>query len=258
MPEMADIEVLKRRFNQDVTGQTVTAVKIINPALVKSVSGLEEKLTGKKILDSQRYGKYLFVKIGQDGYLILHFGLTGHLIFEKDKEKSLRQDAMLVISTESLNLIYEAKIYGMAGWCTDPKNFIAEKKLGPDAGALTESEFIHVLRCSKGPIKPALMDQQRIAGVGNVYADEILFQAKIHPQVPIKSLSVERLKKIYEAVHLIHESAVKVSAVRTQMPDWALMKIRKTSTLCPKCGGTLKNILVNSRETLFCPQCQHL
>lgn len=258
MPEMADVEVLKRRFNEELKGQTISGARILNPALVKGVSGLDKKLAGKKIGDACRYGKYLFIKAG-DGYLILHFGLTGHLIFEPDKNKKLPAGAMLVLTTAPYHLIYEGgRIFGMAGWCADLDDFIKEKKLGPDAAAISEEDFLEKMAGLKGAVKPALMDQQKLAGIGNVYADEILFQAGVHPQVPVKSLAHERLKKIYAQIHRVHEAAVKVKAVRTLMPEWALMRIRKTSKECPKCGTPLKNGLVNNRETLFCPHCQHL
>lgn len=256
---MADVEVLKRRCNEELKDQTITAVKILNPALVKNAPGLEAKMTGRKILSSERYGKYLFIKLDPLVYLILHFGLTGRLVFERDKDKRPGHEAMLIISTESFQLIYEAgKIFGMAGWCDDPRDFIAAKKLGPDAGEVSEDVFVDIVRSSRGAIKPVLLDQQKLAGVGNVYADEILLQAGIHPQVPVKSLTVERIKKVFSEIHRIHESSVKVNAVRTEMPSWALMKTRKTSTQCPKCAGELRNTLVNSRETIFCPRCQHL
>lgn len=259
MPEMADVEVLKRRCNEELKDQTITGVKILNPALVKGAPGLEQKLTGRGILSAERYGKYLFIKLSPQDYLILHFGLTGRLVFEKDKNKRISSEAMLIISTDSFQLIYEGgKIFGMAGWCEAPKNFIAEKKLGPDAGEVSEETFVDIVRSSKGAIKPVLLDQQKIAGVGNVYADEILLQAGVHPQVPVKGLTVARIKKIFEEIHRIHDSAVRVNAVRTEMPAWALMKTRKVSTLCPKCAGGLRNTLVNSRETIYCPSCQHL
>lgn len=259
MPEMADIEVLKRRFNEEITGQTIVSVTILNPAILKGIPGLEAKLTGKKILESRRYGKYLFTQLENHGYLILHFGLTAKLIFEKDRNQKPAPDDMLILRLKDVDLIYRGgRIFGMAGWTADPQAFINEKELGPDAGAVTEEEFLHIMRSSKGAVKPALLDQHKMAGVGNVYADEILFQAGIHPQVPVKSLSGERLKKIYEQIHRVHKHAVEVDAVRTRMPDWALMKIRKTTMLCPQCGASLKSIQVNSRETIFCTRCQHL
>ncbi len=258
MPEMADIEVLKRRFNEELKGQTVTAVKILNPALVK-VTELDMKLTGKKILESRRYGKYLFTKIDASGWLVFHFGLTGHITFEKDPEKKLPASAMLVISLSNLQLIYTAShVFGAVSWCETPEDFIGEKKLGPDAGAVSEEEFFEIMRPLKGAVKPSLMDQHKLAGVGNVYADEILFQAGIHPQVPVKSLTEGSLKEIYKQLHRVHTEAVKVDAVRTNMPDWSLLRIRKTSRKCPKCSGELKMIPVNNRETLFCPYCQKL
>jgi formamidopyrimidine-DNA glycosylase len=259
MPEMADVEVLKRRFNEELKGETISGVTVLNPALVKGVTSLEKKLTDKKIREASRYGKYLFVKIGAEGYLILHFGLTGHLIFETDKEKKIPSSAMMVISTDKFNLIYEAfRVFGMASWCNDPQDFIKEKKLGPDAAEISESEFVNRLRSVKGAVKPALMDQHKVAGVGNVYADEILFQAGVPPQAPAQSLTPTHLKKLYRQIHRVHDSAVKVGAVRTQMPPWAIMKIRKTTRICPKCKGKLKNTLLNRRETLFCPNCQRL
>lgn len=259
MPEMADVEVLKRRFNEELKGQTFTGVQILNPALVKGAPDLEEKLIGQKIYEAERYAKYLFVKTGSQGWLVIHFGLTGHLIFEKDKQKKSPSDAMLVLSTTDYNLIYEAtRVFGMVGWCEDPQDFVQEKKMGPDAGAVSESDFLQILRPLKGAVKPALMDQHKVAGIGNVYADEILFQAGIHPQTPIKSLSAEKLKTIYKQIHRVHEAAVKVGAVRTEMPDWALMRIRKTTRKCPKCGTKLTFTKLNSRETFFCQSCQSL
>ncbi len=256
MPEMADVEVLKRRFNEEMKGATITGLKILNPALVK-VSDLEKRLTGEKILEAQRYGKYLFIKINANGWLIIHFGLTGHLIFEKELPQKFSSEAMLVISTDLFHLIYEAgRIFGMVGWCNAPQDFIQEKKMGPDAGAISKAEFLKRMRGLKGAVKPALMDQHKIAGVGNVYADEILFQAEIHPQESIKNLTEEQLKTIYDQLHRVHDAAVKVDAVRTRMPEWAMMKIRKTSRICPKCGKKLEMTLLNNRETLTCPQCQ--
>lgn len=256
MPEMADVEVLKRRFNEELKGETITGVKILNPALVKA-EGLEEKLAGKKILEARRYGKYLFLKIDSQGWLIIHFGLTGHLVFEKDKQKKLLSEAMLVLSTASWNLIYEAgRVFGMVGWCASPEIFIQEKKMGPDAGALSESDFLKIMRPLKGAVKPALMDQHKIAGIGNVYVDEILFQARIHPQTSVKNLTAGQLKEIYIQLHRVHQAAVKVGAVRTQMPEWALMRIRKTTKICPNCGSKLENTLLNNRETFLCPRCQ--
>jgi len=257
MPEMADVEVLKRRFNAELKGKKITAVKILNRALVKGEPGLDKKLTGKKIVEAERYGKYLFVNVG-DGFLILHFGLTGHLLFETGKQKP-SSEAMLIISVDGVDLIYEAaRLFGMAGWCEDQQAFIKEKKLGPDAASLSQPDFLSILHGVKGAIKPALMDQHKLAGIGNVYADEILFRAGIHPQMPVKGLTLERLRKVHEQVQRVHEDAVKVGAVRTKMPEGSLMKIRKTSKVCPKCGGPLELILVGGRETLFCPHCQHL
>jgi formamidopyrimidine-DNA glycosylase len=258
MPEMADVEVLKRRFNDELKGQKITGVKILNKALVKT-TGLVDKLTGNKILESRRYGKYLFVQIDGDGWLVMHFGLTGHLIFEKGKEKKPSSRAMMVIFTDKLDLIYEAThVFGMAAWCDNPEAFIKEKKMGPDAAEASEDDFLEIMQGLKGAVKPALMDQHKLAGVGNVYADEVLFQAGIHPQTSIKNLTAADLKKIHSQIHRVHEAAVKVGAVRTQMPPWALMRVRKTTQICPKCGKKVKNVLVNNRETLFCPHCQPL
>lgn len=256
MPEMADVEVVKRRFQENLIGEKITGVKILNPALVK-VPDLEKKITGQKILDARRYGKYLFLKIDAAGWMIVHFGLTGHLLFEKDKHKKYAPSAMLILTTDSFLLIYQAyKVFGSVDWCAEPEDFIREKKLGPDAGSVSENDFVKILRTTKGAVKPALMDQHKIAGVGNVYADEILFQTRIHPKTSVADLTDEQLRKVFAAIHKVHEAAVKVHAVRTKMPEWAFMRVRKTTHQCPNCGGKFKNILVNNRETFFCPHCQ--
>jgi formamidopyrimidine-DNA glycosylase len=258
MPEMADVEVLKRRFNEELRGQKITGVQVLNPALVKT-EDLEKKLTGQKIQEAQRYAKYLFLKIDAKGWLVVHFGLTGHLVFEEDRDKKIPSSAMLVISTDKLNLIYIAyRVFGSVDWCAGPDDFIREKKLGPDAAAISKEDFVETFHGLKGAVKPALMDQHKVSGIGNVYADEILFQAKIHPQAPLKDLTASQLKEIYAQIHRVHEAAVKVEAVRTKMPDWAIMKVRKTTKACPRCGSKLKDIQLSRRETYVCPKCQIL
>lgn len=221
MPEMADVEVYKRKLN--------------------------------RIAEAHRYGKYLFLKSGK-GYLVLHFGLTGHLKFvQKDKKP---ESGTVVLETEDTKVVYEPGLYGKMDRCENIDAFVEKKKLGPDAGSVPEKEFMRIIGKSAGAIKTALMDQHKISGIGNVYADEILFQSKIHPLTPAKKIPEGSLEKIYHEIHRVHQAAVKVGAERPKMPAWALMKTRHSTRICPSCDKVLKNIKVNGRETFFCEHCQ--
>lgn len=256
MPEMADVEVLKRYFNAELRGEKIVGVQVLNPALIR-MDDIEGKLTGRKIRGARRYAKYLFLEIDAAGWLVMHFGLTGHLVFEKEKDQKPPAGAMLVIETDRLQIIYKAtRVFGMVGWTESPEAFVEEKELGPDAAEIPESEFVERMRAARGAVKPALMDQHKVSGIGNVYADEILFQAKIHPKSSLKDLTVPQLKEIYAEIHRVHEAAVKVGAVRTEMPEWAIMKVRKSSKVCPRCSGKLTDLRLNGRETVVCPNCQ--
>jgi formamidopyrimidine-DNA glycosylase len=258
MPELPDIELLKREILKKACGQTICIVRVLEPKLVKT-ENFRKKVEGRKIQDAERHGKYLFLKLGSSEYLVLHFGLTGELSIQPVTDKKLPPSSLLVLETEKLLLVYYARqLFGLAECCESIEGYLKEKELGPDAASVSEKKFSEIFHRGSGAVKPALMDQHKLAGIGNVYADEILFQARLHPKTPLKNLTEADLKKVHAQIRRVFDWAYKVEGDRSEMPKESLMRNRKTSQKCPRCGGKVQEIAVGGRETFFCTACQKL
>jgi formamidopyrimidine-DNA glycosylase len=257
MPELPDIEVLRRRILKEVKGETITRSWLLYRPLYKGKGDLEKRIKGKKIRDAKRHGKYLFLELSPDLHLAVHFGLTGDLIFNKPGEHKWPPASKFAFETRSRLFIYQAPVFwGSLDLCETPEAFAEKKKLGPDAISLPPAKLIEILRCSRGKIKAAMMDQHRVAGLGNVYVDEILFQSKIHPEASADKLPESELKKIPAQTKRVLQQALNVDADRNRMPVSFLMRHRKTDRKCPKGHGALKISRVGGRETFFCASCQ--
>ncbi|WP_424494524.1 zinc finger domain-containing protein [Salinimicrobium sp. GXAS 041] len=134
--------------------------------------------------------------------------------------------------------------------------FAKEHSLGKDALELRKEEFDNLLEEKRGSIKGALTDQHLISGIGNVYADEILFQCEIHPKSKTEKLAKKENSGIYSKMRTVLKTAIKNEGQRSQLPNTYLTPQRKEGAQCPKCSGKVEKIKVSGRSTYFCPKCQ--
>jgi formamidopyrimidine-DNA glycosylase len=147
---------------------------------------------------------------------------------------------------------------GGVAFAEDEQAYIKERGLGPDALTLAWEPFMERLAARRGAIKSALMDQRLLAGLGNLYSDEVLFQARLHPQTEVTTLSAEALHQVYKTMQAVLEQAIASHADPTRLPQSWLLPHRHRRGPCPSCGKALVRHKVNQRSAYLCPNCQRL
>lgn len=259
MPELPDVEVYRRYMNATSLHQAVSEVEVPAPKLLSGTTpqGLGLALKGRSFCETRRHGKYLFASLGRDKQLVMHFGMTGKLAYARKKHTLHPHAAMRLSFSNGAVLDYIApRKLGMIGVTAALESFVAENELGPDALGIDEKHWLELARGRQGSAKSWLMNQEVIAGIGNIYSDEILFQAKIHPARKIKQLDQRELRKLHDATQGVLEAAISVGAEPADMPNDFLLPHRKKDGRCPRCKGKLKQIHVSGRSAWYCPDCQ--
>jgi formamidopyrimidine-DNA glycosylase len=265
MPELPEVETIKNELAPHVIGRQITDITLFWEGMVKKPS-LEEfcsRIIGQKITGLGRRGKYLIFNLSGDETLIIHLKMTGSLLL-KPPERFIR--AIIHLDDGSQIYFRDPRKFGVM-WLVEDQNTII-KKLGPEPLKADFTPEVLARRLSQrtAPIKALLFDQKFIAGIGNMYADEALFLAKIHPLRSGKSLSPKEIKRLHRAIQQVLGAAInnKGASVDTYFrPDGQIgtahFKFKVAhgrSKKCPKCGTPLERIAVRKRGSYFCPKCQ--
>lgn len=253
MPELPSVEIYKHYFDSTSLHQRIKEVEIRNPEILVNTTSLQlhKALAGQEFTSTRRYGKYLFCRLDNGGFLILHFGMTGYLkYFQKGGPKHIR----LLISFQNGNHLAfdDMRKFGKVGLTQDPDNFIAERRLGPDALAISFKTFKKMFKNRKGAIKPLIMNQNFLAGIGNLYADEILYQSQIHPLTKADGLDNDDFKRLFQEMKQVLNKAIEYQDRPHTLPSSFLLPHRYPGGECPP-GGEIEIIKVGGRTTYFCP-----
>jgi formamidopyrimidine-DNA glycosylase len=262
MPELPDVEIFKQYLDATSLHQKVATVDIKDRGMLKGVSAkkLKQQIQDRRFTSSRRHGKYLFAALDNGGWLLLHFGMTGFLKYFKDPEKQPGHVRLRIRFANGYHLAYDCqRKLGEIGLTKDPGEFIDAKGLGPDALApdLDLGSFKKILSRSRGSIKGALMNQNMLAGIGNVYADEILFQTGVHPKTKANELKEQTLAGLYRIMRTeVLPTAIKCRADPSQLPPDYIIPRRGKDAHCPKCDSALQQISASGRTTYLCPECQ--
>ncbi len=295
MPELPEVETTIRSLRKKVLGRTFLDIwtdwsKIIkkprSPSGERGFEKFKKEIRGKKIERIWRAGKNIIFDLSNNLSLLIHQKLTGHLLIGswfldneswKPKIKGPLEERVntyihllfTLDSGEMLALSDLRKFAKVELWKSkDLKNSKALKSLGPDPFKITFEEFKEILKKKKNKIKQVLMDQTVVAGIGNIYSDEILFAAKIHPLKTVSELNSQEIKKIYRTMKEILKKAIKVqgesiSDYRTPLGEkGGFDKFRKVyrreKEKCSRCRTIIKKIKISGRSAHFCPRCQKL
>jgi len=261
MPELPDVEVIRRYLASTSLHQTIIEVGVLEPSLVEGmpVQEFQRLLRHKRMTDTVRHGKYLLVNLDGQLWIAMHFGMTGGLRHYRRSEPEPARTRIRFSFDTGYRLAYTSqRNLGRVSLITSPQDFINSRGLGPDALSqrMDYPLFRRLLNLKKGMIKPALMDQNTIAGIGNIYSDEILFQAGIHPTHHVDSLGEDRLRRLYSAMKTVLKTAIQCKADPSFMPDHFLLPVRSPEGRCPRCKGALKIRKISGRSAVFCPRCQ--
>ena len=259
MPELPEVEIFKRYLDATSLHQRIDDVDVRNTYILKETSARElaRGLKGRRFESSRRHGKHLFVRADGELWLRLHFGMTGSLQYFKNDEQAPRYARVLFIFANNHRLAFDdQRQFGEIGLLNDIDEFLKEHALGPDALKIDLREFRKILGNRRGAVKSVLLNQRIIAGIGNIYADEILFRVRIHPATEIARLNDAALTKLFRATHYVLERAITARADTNQIPGSWLLPRRGKVGKCPRCGRRLKSATIGGRTAWFCPHCQ--
>ncbi|MFA5052869.1 MAG: bifunctional DNA-formamidopyrimidine glycosylase/DNA-(apurinic or apyrimidinic site) lyase [Parcubacteria group bacterium] len=292
MPELPEVENTARSLKRLVVGRRIKDVWTNTPKLIRkgSFEELKEGVKGREITNVQRRAKNIIISLSGGYALLIHLKMTGHLLIgkwniEKEEGKEIAVSLLKGALSEKVNGYIHVIFYlddGRELALSDLRKFaklifgkeeeIRKEKgiydAGTEATEMNSNEFHSVISGSRKHIKSLLMDQTKIAGIGNIYSDDILFKAKIHPLRPAASLTEKEIAKLYDAMKDILALAVKLGG--TSISDFRTLEgkeggyaekrlvYRRDGKPCPRCGTSIKRIKIGSRSARFCPSCQKL
>ena len=182
--------------------------------------------------------------------------MTGHLDFGRQRRTGPHDRVVFVFADEYSLAFVCARLFGRITLAQSVEEFVADKRLGPDAMAVSAQEFALRVCRSRATIKSILMDQSQVAGIGNLYSDEILFRSRIHPAFPGRRLTTGQAACLYRNTRKVLRMAIEREADPWAMPQSCLLPHREREGCCPRCKAALTRQTVAGRTAYWCPQCQ--
>jgi formamidopyrimidine-DNA glycosylase len=255
MPELPDVEHFKRYFESRALNKKIDEVTVHDKKVLgTSSSKLRSALRGRRFKSLGRHGKHLVARLDDDTIVDLHFGMTGQLVYyDEGKEDPPRHDRVDVRFDDGHHLAYDCqrKLGRIYLWI-DEQTLREQHELGPDAMDISREDFVEALSKRRGKVKDALMDQSLLAGLGNVYADEVLFQHGINPEAKCGDLSRNELGKLHTTMQRVLRTALRHDGDASELPKKWLIHHREGGDECPRCGGRIKQGKVGGRTTYYC------
>jgi len=256
MPELPEVETYRRYFARHALHQRVTRVEVRDERILGEIrrDAFVRKLRGREFSAVRRHGKHLFADAGGT-WLHLHFGMSGDLAYYREAKDEPRFARVVFALEGGATLAFEdMRLFGIADLVDSPDAFIEERGLGPDPldPSFTAATFAALLEGRRGAIKSLLMTQEIIAGIGNLYADETLFQTGIHPRRATGRITKADERAIYKTMRKVLNDSIARHERGARVPPKWLMAHREEGERCPRCGGTIRRATVFGRTTYFC------
>ncbi|MBI2865464.1 MAG: bifunctional DNA-formamidopyrimidine glycosylase/DNA-(apurinic or apyrimidinic site) lyase [Chloroflexi bacterium] len=270
MPELPEVETIKNDLQPRVLGRSIVGVKLEWTGAVETptAGGFTAESAGRRIESLTRRGKYLVFGLSGGKYLIVHLRMTGRLLYRGDDEAAdpYTRAVFKLDNGDELRFADLRKL-GRLWLVEDAGRIVGKLGIEPFDDEFTAEALVGLLAGRSGPIKSLLLDQGLVAGVGNIYADEALFLAKIHPKRGAGSLETEEVGRLRDAIRAalakgIENRGTSFSDYRDAFGERgkqqeSLLVHRRAADPCPVCGTKIEKITVGGRGTYFCPHCQH-
>lgn len=266
MPETPEITSRAAEMNKELTGKSIKSIEILQPkSLNIPVDEFTRSVMGSTIDSVSHHGKWILVRTTQ-GWILINLGMGGEILLVT-REKMPAKYRLVFDFSDNTCLAINFWWFGYVHYCTldglSAHPMIA--KLGPNVLDLSESEFTNLIRSQKGKLKAFLLDQSKVAGIGNAYIHDILFLAGLHPLRLIVSLSEDEFHRLYQAIQdglrpslnkggAFYEMNLYGQKGGFQMED--IIIGYRENTPCPNCGTPIKKIKTGSTSSFICPQCQ--
>jgi len=262
VPELPEVETIARALAPRLRGRRIVSAEF---RCLRVLHGDPDEtsaaLAGRKVLAVQRHGKFIEMRLDGGQSFVVHLGMTGKLLMNAAPGRHTR--AILTLDRGAL-LYDDSRQFGRLELSEGLPARV--RKLGPEPLEVSLGTFVSLIRGRKTKIKALLMNQRFLRGIGNIYADEALFRAGIHPLAIARRLRPDRAKKLHVAIRKVLGEAI--DAGGSSVSDYVDVDGRqgsfqvrhnvyqKAGEPCPNCGAPIRRILVTQRGTHFCPRCQ--
>lgn len=269
MPELPEIETIKTQLAKLIVGKKILAIETDTPKMVQpSLAVVQKAIVGVKITKIARRAKLIQFYFDKGNILIGHLKLTGRLLVRKKSDPKDDWQRITVSLTDGMELRFaDLRKFGWLKLMTDEselKKILGE--YGPEAVKISLKEFEKILAGSRRPVKVVLMDQSKISGIGNIYANDALNLARIDPRTPAKELGSQVAGRLYEAMLKALKLGIKYGGASDQFYLDAkgekghyqehFLVYNRQGKKCFNCGGLIKKFFLGSRGTYWCPNCQ--
>lgn len=257
MPELPDVEMYKLEAKKAVN-ESIEEVNIRDKSFIDAHKHQMIKyVEGNTLKDVIRQGKYIFLNTQNNKAIVMHFGMTGSLAYRNNKEKKPKYTKFIIRLGNDHCLYYMSKRkLGSLEFTHSIEGYISDKEIGTDALKISEEDFRKKFINSSAMAKNFLTDQSKVSGIGNVYADEILFQANVHPKIKSDKLDKSQIDELYKSMNKVLKKSIEVEADISKLPDSYLLPKREKGKRCPRCNGKIKKTKVSGRTGYYCPGCQ--
>ena len=261
MPELPEVNTVQKYFDAHAQGKRITKVDVQDDHIIRNLTGdeFDRKLTDQTITGSYRQGKYLFAELDSGHHVQLHLGMTGDIVYYAEGEEPPRHErfAWQLNGGEYLGF-KDPRKFGRILYIENLEEYLEEIRLGPDALTITQREFLDKMEGKSTSIKAFLLDQHILAGVGNLYADEVCYQVKVDPASNVSAIPADKRKALFTKLREILNFACEHDAYYGVYPDNWFWKWREKGMEDPNGGGTVQTVKIGGRSTYFVPGKQRL
>jgi formamidopyrimidine-DNA glycosylase len=270
MPELPEVESVLQCLTEgspSLIGRQIHEIRVLRTSVIDGdADQLIQTLTGTSCQTILRHGKYLFFgfqdsRVKQYRWMALHLRMTGRLFLVPEEKALDRHTRLLLLLDHGVTLRFDdPRAFGRVWLVADPKEVTS--KLGDDALLVSHDTFVHKLANLRRQLKPLLLDQSFVAGIGNIYTDEILFRAGLHPLQISSELSFKEISRLYDVLHAVLREAVSLKGANIdgvfEAGSFPVAVYGRNGKPCPVCGVLVVKERLGQRGTHYCPICQPL
>lgn len=255
MPELPEVHNFKQYFDAAAIGQTVGKLVVHDDKIIRNMSGaaFADALAGRTFTGSIRRGKYLFAQLDNHHDVLLHFGMNGDLnLYQEPEDRGRFERFAFHFQDGNILGFDDSRKFARILYLHDREAYIEEIKLGPDALDLTEEHFAAAIEGRKTTLKAVLLNQSIVAGLGNLYADEICYRTRLHPAIRVNTLTPDEIRAVYEQIIEIMTYATENAPYYRDYPEnWFWHTWRKEDGTDPETGMPVRITKVAGRTTYF-------
>jgi formamidopyrimidine-DNA glycosylase len=260
VPELPEVETVVRTVAPRIVGRRILDAQFYSRQVLRHCGAKPELLQGRRVKRVERRGKFIVVHLDR-GYLVIHLGMTGQILFDTPRTTHTRA----IFTLEGVSMMYEdSRMFGTIEWGEDLTPRVG--KLGPEPFDISAADFHAEMQRHRGPIKSLLLNQTFVRGVGNIYADEALFRAGIHPRTRASRIRRPRADRLHAEMQALLLVAIEnrgssVSDYRdAEGRKGEFQKLHRVydreGQPCLVCGAAIRRIVLGGRGTHYCPRCQ--